>query len=73
MMRHLLETNLAYRTIKARRIALEISQSELSALSGINQASISKFERGLLKLAYDDYFKLLKELEIDVRFVYKEK
>lgn len=52
--------------IKDRRKELKITQEELSSLTGIDQANLSRIERGTVKAELDTYLKLLSALGIDL-------
>ncbi|MDD4976803.1 MAG: helix-turn-helix transcriptional regulator [Bacteriovorax sp.] len=51
-------------SIKGRRIQQEISQVELSKLSGVSHASIARFETGKGNIALENLLSILKALEM---------
>ena len=63
-----METKLG-QTIKIKRKALNMSQLELSIKSGIQQASISKIEKGHANITINQLKKIANalELKIDIR------
>lgn len=69
---NILETNKGIKQIKARRIELGISQTELAESSGISQSVISNLENGKTVVNFDDYFNILRALGIEVAFKYRD-
>lgn len=62
-------------SIKARRIAKDISQDALAKLSGVSHASIARFETGKGNISLGNLLLILKALEIadELKIIFKEK
>jgi transcriptional regulator with XRE-family HTH domain len=52
--------------IRERREALEISQGDLAGIAGIDQANLSRLERGVASGTLETYLRLCKALGIDL-------
>jgi len=52
--------------VAKRRRELKISQADLSSVTGVNQANLSRIERGLISAEFDTYIKLLLPLGVDL-------
>lgn len=53
--------------IRARRIALKISQSKLSELTGLRKATISDFETGKKSMTSKNLEKVFEVLKLEVK------
>jgi len=62
-------------SVKARRVANEISQEALAKLSGVSQASIVRFETGKGNISLENLLLILKALEMadELKVIFKEK
>ena len=60
-----------YETIRARRLALGLSQTETARRSGIQQRQVSTFERGG-DLTLSTIFKLAQALDVELLAVARE-
>jgi transcriptional regulator with XRE-family HTH domain len=55
--------------IRERREALEISQGDLAGIAGIDQANLSRLERGATGATLETYLRLCKALGLDLVLV----
>jgi transcriptional regulator with XRE-family HTH domain len=69
--RHAL-TSYASEFLTSRRNALGLSQNELATRAGATQASVSRFERGLLDPQLSTFLDLTRALELELRLVPRE-
>lgn len=62
-------------SVKARRVAQEISQDNLAKLSGVSHASIARFETGRGNISLGNLLLILKALEMadELKIIFKEK
>lgn len=62
-------------SVKARRVAKEISQEALAKLSGVSHASIVRFETGKGNISLENLLLILKALEMadELKVIFKEK
>lgn len=62
-------------SVKARRVAKEISQEALVKLSGVSHASIVRFETGKGNISLENLLLILKALEMadELKAVFKER
>jgi HTH-type transcriptional regulator / antitoxin HipB len=52
--------------LRARREALEIMQSDLASIAGVDQGNLSKIERGNARATLETYLRLCKALGVDL-------
>jgi transcriptional regulator with XRE-family HTH domain len=52
--------------VVARRKSLNITQEELASITGVDQANLSRIERGMVRAEIDTYIRLLSALGIDL-------
>jgi transcriptional regulator with XRE-family HTH domain len=52
--------------LRQRRESLEILQSDLASIAGIDQGNLSKIERGTAKATLETYLRLCKALGVDL-------
>jgi transcriptional regulator with XRE-family HTH domain len=62
------------RSMKARRVAKEISQEELARLSGVSHASIARFETGKGNISLENLLLIMKSLEMvdELKIIFKD-
>lgn len=61
-------------SVRARRLAREISQEELSRLSGVSHASVARFETGKGNISLENLLLIMKSLGIadELKVIFKE-
>ena len=58
--------------LKARRVGLRISQSEIGKVLGVTFQQIQKYENGANRVGASNLFKMAKALDVDVSYFYQD-